>query len=41
MADRTCVIEDGRVSEPGTHAELLARGETYATWFGMQASAYR
>ena len=41
MADRTYVIEDGRVSEHGTHEELLACGETYATWFSMQASAYR
>ena len=24
----------------GAHEEMLARGETYATWFGMQASAY-
>ena len=41
MADPIYVIEDSRVPEHGTHEELLACGETYATWFGMQASAYR
>ncbi len=41
MADRIYVIEDGQVSEQGTHEELMARGTTYATWFGMQARAYR
>lgn len=29
-ADRVCVVEDGRVSELGSHAELLAVGKSYA-----------
>ena len=29
-ADRVVVIEDGQVAEQGRHAELLARGGTYA-----------
>jgi len=29
-ADRVVVIEDGQVAEQGSHAELLARGGTYA-----------
>ena len=41
MADRVYAIEDSQVSEHGTHEELIALNGTYATWFGMRASAYR
>jgi ATP-binding cassette, subfamily B, bacterial len=35
------VIEDGHVSEEGTHSELLAVGGTYARLFNLQAESYR
>jgi subfamily B ATP-binding cassette protein MsbA len=42
-ADRILVLANGQVAESGTHAELLARGGTYADLyrlqFGAQASA--
>jgi ATP-binding cassette subfamily B protein len=41
MADRIAVIEDGQISELGSHAELLARAGTYARLFEMQAEGYR
>ena len=41
MADRIFVIEDGHVSEEGTHNELLAVGGTYARLFNLQAESYR
>jgi len=41
MADRIAVIEDGHISELGSHAELLARGGTYARLFELQAEGYR
>ena len=41
MADLIIVLADGRVSESGTHAELLAAGGRYAELFELQARAYR
>lgn len=35
-AERIAVIEDGRVSELGTHEELLAAGGTFARYYKMQ-----
>ena len=41
LANHILVLENGRVREEGTHAELLARGERYAELFNLQANAYR
>ena len=41
MADRIVVIEDGRVTEHGSHAELLAKNGKYARLFELQAEGYR
>ena len=35
-ADQILVLDEGRVVEQGTHAELLARGGTYATLLRRQ-----
>ncbi len=40
LADRICVIEDGKVIELGSHDELIALGGRYRTMFDLQASRF-
>jgi ATP-binding cassette, subfamily B, bacterial len=41
MADRIAVLEDGQLTELGTHRELLDKQGMYARLFNMQAEGYR
>lgn len=41
LADRIFVIENGSVSESGSHQELIALDGRYAELFNLQAEAYR
>ena len=41
MADRIVVLEEGRVVEQGTHADLVAAGGRYAKLFALQAQGYQ
>ncbi|MBM7784637.1 hypothetical protein [Tenggerimyces flavus] len=40
-ADLVLVIDDGRVTERGNHAELVASGGLYAELYTLQARSYR
>jgi ATP-binding cassette subfamily B protein len=41
MADRIIVLQNGTITEEGTHESLVQRGGLYAELFDMQASGYR
>ncbi|HEX6833836.1 MAG TPA: ABC transporter ATP-binding protein [Rudaea sp.] len=41
MADRIIVLENGRIVETGTHADLVAMNGRYAELFELQAAGYR
>jgi ATP-binding cassette subfamily B protein len=40
MADRICVMHAGRITETGTHDELMAQGGRYHDMFRLQAQGY-
>jgi ATP-binding cassette subfamily B protein len=41
MADRIVVLDDGRITEEGSHNELANLGGRYTEMFEMQAASYR
>jgi ATP-binding cassette subfamily B protein len=41
MADLILVLDNGRITEQGSHEELLRRRGLYAELYHLQAAAYR
>ena len=41
MADRIVVLSEGRIIELGSHEDLMARNQSYAHLFNLQAEGYR
>ncbi|MBO5494759.1 MAG: ATP-binding cassette domain-containing protein, partial [Eubacterium sp.] len=41
LSDNIYVLENGRVSESGTHKKLMADGRGYCRMFELQSSSYR
>jgi len=41
MADRIVVLENGRITEEGSHSRLMALGGRYSEMFELQAASYR
>lgn len=40
MADAIAVLENGQITEYGTHGALLSKSGVYAKWYNMQAECY-
>jgi ATP-binding cassette subfamily B protein len=41
MADCIAVLENGRITEVGTHSDLIEHERTYAKFYSMQAESYQ
>ncbi|GGJ32804.1 ABC transporter ATP-binding protein [Deinococcus roseus] len=41
LADHIIVLENGVITESGSHSELLAQGQTYAHMYSLQARGYQ